>query len=140
MELTRHHGSEGGFSAIETLVALLILTIGITAVTTGLTEGRRIAADADHRQRAIWWADEKLAEKLAAGYAEAAVPVEPTERVAAGVLVGEDEQDGIARRWWVEPGWSGPGLVRVFVVTRWTRRGESHTHTVAGLLGNGLTP
>jgi Tfp pilus assembly protein PilV len=140
MELSRVQGREGGFSAIETLVALLILTIGITAAATGLTEGLRIAAEADHRQRAIWLADNKMTEKMALGAAEAAVPVEPTEQVEGGVLVGEDEEDGIARRWWVEPGWSDQGLVRVFVVTQWTRRSEPQTYPAAGLLAKGLTP
>jgi Tfp pilus assembly protein PilV len=140
MELRRAQEREGGFSAIETLVAVLILTIGITAVANGLTEGLRIAGEADHRQRAIWLADNKMAEKLAVGYAEAAVPVDPAEHVEEDALVGEDEQDGITRRWWVEPGWSDQGLVRVFVVTQWTRRGDPQTYTVAGLLASGLTP
>jgi Tfp pilus assembly protein PilV len=140
MELSRVQKREAGFSAIETLVALLVLTIGMTAATTGLTEGLRITAEADQRQRAIWLADNKMTEKLALGAAEAAVPIEATDHVEGGVLVGEDEQDGITRRWWVEPGWSDPGLVRVFVVTQWTRRGEPQTYPVAGLLAKGLTP
>jgi hypothetical protein len=133
-------GREDGFSVIETLVALFILTIGISAVATGLTEGRRIAAEADHRQRAIWLADSKVTEKLALGYDRAIVPVDPSEHVERGTLVGEDEQDGIARRWWVDPDWPGPGCVRVFVATQWTRRSETQTYTVAGLLTSGLTP
>jgi hypothetical protein len=140
MELRWAQGREGGFSAIETLIALFILTIGISAVATGLTEGRRIASDADHRQRAIWLADNKVTEKLALGYDAALVPIDPAEHVERGVLVGEDEQEGVVRRWWVEPDWPGRGSLRVFVATQWTRRSEPQTYTVAGLLTNGLTP
>ncbi|MFZ5876895.1 MAG: type IV pilus modification PilV family protein [Nitrospirota bacterium] len=140
MELIRAERRERGFSAIETLVALCILMIGLSAVSTGLTEGLRIAATADQRQRAIWLADDKVTEKLGLGYDAAAVPADPTEHVERGTLVGEDEQDGIVRRWRVEPDWPRPGSVRVFVATQWMRRGELQTYTVAGLLAKGLTP
>jgi type II secretory pathway pseudopilin PulG len=140
MELRRAQRREGGFSAIETLVALFILTIGISAAATGLTEGRRIASDADHRQRAIWLADNKVTEKLALGYHAALVPVDPTEHVEGGALVGEDQEEGVVRRWWVEPDWPGPGSIRVFVATQWTRRSAPQTYTVAGVLTSGLTP
>ena len=140
MELRRAQGREGGFSAIETLIALFILTIGISAVATGLTEGRRIASEADHRQRAVWLAEEKVTEKLALGYDAAVLPVDPTEHVERGVLVGEDEEDGVVRRWWIEPDWPGPGSIRVIVATQWTRRSAPQTYTVAGLLASGLTP
>jgi type II secretory pathway pseudopilin PulG len=140
MELERRHAREAGFSVIETLIALFVLTIGISAVSAGLTEGRRIASEADRREHAIWLADSKVTEKLALGYNGAVVPVDPTERVERGMLVGEDAQDGIVRRWSVEPGWPGPGSVRVFVATQWTLRSEPQTYTVAGLLTSGLTP
>jgi type II secretory pathway pseudopilin PulG len=140
MELRLVQGRDSGFSAVETLIALFILTIGLSAVATGLTEGRRIASDADRRQRAVWLAENKVTEKLAAGYDATVVPVDPTERVVGGVLVGEDEEDGIVRRWWIEPDWPEPGSVRVLVATQWTRRSEPQIYTVAGLLTSGLTP
>ncbi len=140
MELKPLRKWEAGFSAIETLIALFLLTIGISAVATGLTEGLRIAGEADQRQRAIALAYDKMIEKLALGHDAAAVPVEPSERAADGVLVGEDAPEGVARRWWVETGWSDPELARVFVEARWVRRGESQTYAVSGLLASGRTP
>ena len=140
MELNRTRKREAGFSAIETLAALCVLTIGITAVSTGLTEGRRIATEADRRQRAVWLAYDKMTEKLALSYHAAGAPGGTTERVADRVLLGEDEEDGITRRWWVEEDWSAPGIVRVSVVTQWTRRGKVQTYVIGGLVASGLTP
>ncbi|MFZ5861831.1 MAG: type IV pilus modification PilV family protein [Nitrospirota bacterium] len=140
MALKRTNRRERGFSAIETLIALVILTIGMTATATGLTEGRRVAAEADVRQRAIWLAYDKMTEKIALGYDAVRTSGGPIEQVMNGVLVGADEDAGITRRWWVEPGWADRELVRVVVRTEWTRRNERRTQILVGLLASGLAP
>jgi prepilin-type N-terminal cleavage/methylation domain-containing protein len=129
---------DAGFSALETLIAMLILAVGVTAMSTAFTEGRRVATEADRRQRAIWFAEEKLTEKLALGYDKAAYPMDPDEHTEGGNLVGEDSRDRISRSWWVEPRWSDAGVMRVVVVTKWIRRGERQAYQVAGLLARGL--
>jgi Tfp pilus assembly protein PilX len=130
---------QAGFSALETLIAMLLLAVGVTAMSTAFTEGRRIATEADRRQRAMWLAHDKLTAKLALGYDKAAHPVDPAEHAEAGGLVGKDSRDGVTRTWWVESRWSGPGLVRVVVVAEWMRRGQRQTYQVAGLLAKGRT-
>jgi prepilin-type N-terminal cleavage/methylation domain-containing protein len=131
---------EAGFSLIETLVALVLLTVGVAAVTTGFTEGRRLADEVGRRQRAISLAQDKLAEKLTMRFDAIAIPTQAGERVEAGALVGQDEMNGVARTWVVEPNHLVPGLARVWVATRWTRRGEVQSYPIAGLLAEGVTP
>lgn len=130
---------QAGFSLIETLVALLLLAVGVAAVTTGFTQGHRVAEEVGRRQRAISLAQDKLAEKLARSYDMVAAPTLTTERVEGSVLIGEDEANGISRIWVVEPDQPAPGLARVWVATHWTRQGTLHTYQIAGLLAEGLT-
>lgn len=138
MELTgARRRSEHGFSVIETLIALFILTIGVAAMATGLTEGRRIAGEAEQRERATWSAQDKVTDKLARGFDRAAEPVTPDEAWADGMLVGRDEQAGVARMWWVEPDRPEPGMVRVSALTQWTRRGERRVYQISSLLARG---
>lgn len=125
---------------IETLIALFLLTVGLTAVATGFTEGQRIVAEAQHRERAIGAAREKLMERLALGYEHATDLVAPGEQELDGSLFGEDEDGGVIRRWYVEPEQPDHGLTRVSVVTQWTRRGERQTYRISGLLVRGRTP
>lgn len=129
---------DAGFSLIETLVALGLLAIGVAAVTTGFTAGHRLADEAGRRQRAIVLAQDKLAEKLSVSDNALMLPSEMDERVEAGVVLGEDEVNGVSRRWVVEPDFPAPGLVRLWVTTRWTQQGVAHAFQVAGLRGEGL--
>lgn len=131
---------QAGFSLIETLVALVLLLIGVAAVTTGFVEGHRLADEAGTRQRAISLAQDKLTQKLARTYDTIAIPDRETERVQNGILIGEDEVNGIVRRWVVEPHYVDRGLSRVWVVTRWTQRGSVQSVQVAGLRAEGLAP
>lgn len=131
--------SQAGFSLIETLVALMLLAIGIAAVTTGFTEGHRVADEVRQRQRAIWLAQDKLAEKLARAYETVTIPTRAGERVEGGALIGEDEVNGVSRTWVVEADQPAPGLARVWVATRWTRRGTVQAYQITGLRAEGLT-
>lgn len=130
---------QAGFSLIETLVALVLLAIGVAAVTTGFTEGHRVADEVGRRQRAMALAQDKLAGKLARPYRIVTDPTEVTERVESGVLIGEDEVNGISRRWVVETDYPAPGLARVWVAARWMRRDSVQTFEIAGLVAEGLT-
>lgn len=141
MELTNAgSGAQAGFSAIETLIALLLLVIGIGAMTTGFTDGHRVAHQIDRRQQAIASARDKVTELLARDYDAIATPTQPGEQTTAGVLVGEDHLNGISRQWVVEPDHPAPGLARVWVMTSWTRSGAIQTYQLAGLRSEGLTP
>jgi len=131
---------EAGFSLIETLVALVLLTVGVAAVTTGFAEGHRLADEVGLRQRAISLAQDKLTEKLAMKFGSLTAPTQAHERLDAGVLVGQDEIYGVSRTWVIEPDHPAPGLVRVWVVTNWTRRGATQTYQIAGLVAEGITP
>jgi prepilin-type N-terminal cleavage/methylation domain-containing protein len=132
--------ADAGFSLVEILVALVLLTVGVAAVTTGFTEGQRIADEVSRRQRAISLAQDKLAEKLAMRFDAIITPTRPHERVEAGTLMGQDERNGVSRTWFVEPDHPAPGLARVWVATSWTRRGTVQTYQIAGLLAQGGTP
>ncbi|MEW6682434.1 MAG: hypothetical protein AB1451_05870 [Nitrospirota bacterium] len=131
---------DAGFSLIDTLAALGLLAIGVAAVTTGFTEGHRLADEVGRRQRAIVLAQDKLAEKLSVSDNAIMLPSEMGERVEAGVLLGEDQVNGVSRRWVVEPDFPAPGLFRVWVTTRWTQRSVAHVFQVAGVRGEGLVP
>jgi prepilin-type N-terminal cleavage/methylation domain-containing protein len=141
MAVTDARGArQAGFTLIETLVALALLAIGVTAVTVGFHEGNRVSGDVDQRQRAMGLAQDKLAELLAHSYATVATPRRAAERIEGGALIGEDRVNGISRRWVVEPGFPAPGIARVWVAARWVRRGTAHTYQLAGLLAEGLAP
>ncbi len=129
---------QAGFSLVETLVALVLLAIGVAAVTTGFSQGHRVADEVRQRQRAIWLAQDKMAEKLARTYDTVTVPIRAAERVEGGVLIGADEAGGVVREWVIEADQPAPGLARVWVATRWTQRGAGYTYQIAGLLAEGL--
>lgn len=131
---------EAGFSLIETLVALVLLMVGVAAVTTGFTEGHRLASEVSLRQRAISLAQDKLEEKLAVRFDAISTPTQLDERVEAGTLVGQDEMSGVSRTWVVQPDHPGPGLVRVWVAARWTRGDAVQSYQIAGLLAEGIAP
>jgi prepilin-type N-terminal cleavage/methylation domain-containing protein len=132
--------AQAGFSLIETLVALVLLAIGVAAITRGFIEGTRVSGEVDRRQRAIWLAQDKLAEKLAQRYETVALPGRAAERLEGGVLIGEDMTDGISRIWVAEPDYPVPGVSRVWVAARWERRGVVQTHQLAGLMAESLAP
>jgi prepilin-type N-terminal cleavage/methylation domain-containing protein len=131
---------QAGFSLIETLVALVLLVIGVAAVTTGFVEGHRLADETGTRQRAISLAQDKLAQTLARADDAITISDQATERVEGGILVGEDQVNGIVRTWVVEPHYPAQGLSRVWIAARWMRRGAVQTVQVAGLRAEGLTP
>lgn len=133
-------GREAGFSLVEVLIALLLLVVGVAAVTTGFTEGHRVANEVDRRQQAVRLAQAKVVEKLAQDYDAIAAPTGADERLEDTVLFGEDEVGGVSRRWVVEKGQPAPGLARVWVTVRWVRRGSVQTYRLAGLRAEGLTP
>lgn len=137
---TSSASKQAGFTLIETLVALMLVLIGLAAVTKGFVEGHRLAAEAGQRQRAISLAQEKLAERLAQPYDAVATPITNAERAISGGMIGEDEVNGVLRVWVVETDHPASGLARVWVATRWVQREAPQTYQTAGLLANGLSP
>ena len=121
---------EHGFSLIETLIALGLLVIGILAVTTVFTEGRRILGDAERRRSAVWLGREKMEEKVGQAYDTLVERAGDAERLEDGILVGEDLHGGIIRAWTVEPDRPAPGMARVGVTTRWPERGAIRSFRV----------
>lgn len=138
--MRRMDAQQAGFSLVEVAVAVGVLVIGVTAVTAAFTGGHRAAQEAARRQQAVWLAQEKLAEKLGRGYDVLTVPANPAERVARGVLVGEDQIRGLTRRWVVEQDQPAPGLARIWVAVSWGRGGSVQSYRLASLLAHGLTP
>jgi len=131
---------DAGFSLVETLIALVLLTLGVAAMTTGFSEGQRVAGEVALRQRAISLAQDKLREKLAMTSDAIMSATQPDERIESGVLVGQDRIAGISRMWVIEPDLPAPGVIRVWVAASWVRRGVRDSYQVAGLLAKGVTP
>ncbi len=131
---------EHGFSLIETLIALGLLVIGILAVTTVFTEGRRILGDAERRRSAVWLGREKMEEKVGQAYDTLVEGGDMSERIENGILIGEDRHGGIVRAWTVEPDRPEPGMARVGVTIRWTERGAIRSFRVVGFKARGRTP
>ena len=132
--------NDPGFSLIETLIALVLLMVGIAATTTGFSEGQRLAGEVALRQRAVSLARDKLTEKLGMTSDAITSVRQPHERIENGVLVGQDWIEGISRTWVVEPDQPARGLIRVWVSASWVRRGARDSYQVAGLLADGVTP
>lgn len=131
---------ERGFSLIETLIALGLLVIGVLAVTTVFTEGRRILGDAERRRSAVWLGREKMEEKVGQAYDTLVERGGMNERIENGMLIGEDRHGGIVRVWTVEPDRPLPGMARVGVTTRWTERGVIRSFRAVGFKAQGRTP
>jgi prepilin-type N-terminal cleavage/methylation domain-containing protein len=131
---------ERGFSLIETLIALGLLVIGVLAVTTVFTEGRRVLGDAEHRRSAVWLGREKMEEKLGQAYEALVERVGDAERLDDGMLLGEDRHGGIIRVWTVESARPLPGMARVGVTTRWTERGVIRSFRIVGFKAQGRSP
>lgn len=131
---------EAGFSLLEVLIALLLLVVGVAAVTTGFTQGHRVASEVGLRQQAFRLAHTKATEKLAQDYGTIAVPTSADERIEGAVLFGEDTVGGVSRRWAVEKDRPAPGLARVWVTVRWVRRGSIQTFCLAGLVAGEGAP
>ncbi len=131
---------ERGFSLIETLIALGLLVIGVLAVTTVFTEGRRILGDAERRRSAVWLGREKMEEKVGQAYDTLVERGGMNERIENGMLIGEDRHGGIIRVWTVEPDRPEPGMARVGVTTRWTERGVIRSFRAVGFKAQGRTP
>lgn len=131
---------ERGFSLIETLIALGLLVIGVLAVTTVFTEGRRVLGDAERRRSAVWLGREKMEEKLGQAYDTLAERAGDAERLDDGVLIGEDRHGGIIRAWTVDPARPLPGVARVVVTTRWNEHGAIRSFRVVGFKARGRAP
>lgn len=71
---------QAGFSLVEVLVALVVLSVGIYSVAGLVSDSRRTAAGSDHRLQAAGLAQLKLEElKSAPALAELAAPLESEE-------------------------------------------------------------
>jgi prepilin-type N-terminal cleavage/methylation domain-containing protein len=132
--------NQAGFSLIETMVALALLVVGLAAATKGFVEAQRVAIEVAQRERAISLAHDKLTERLGRPYADVATPTDAAERVVDEGMLGQDDVSGISRTWVVQTGYPIRGLARVWVATRWVRRGEIQSYQTAGLLAEGLSP
>ena len=131
---------ERGSSLIETLIALCLLVIGVLAVTTVFTEGRRVLGDAERRRSAVWLGREKMEEKLGQAYDTLVERGDMNERIENGMLLGEDRHGGIVRVWTVEPARPLSGMARVGVTTRWTERGVIRSFRIVGFKAQGRSP
>lgn len=131
---------ERGFSLIETLLAVSLLVIGILAVTTAFTEGRRVLGDAARRRSVVWLVREKMDVKLGQAYESLGTRTDDAERLEETVVIGEDRHDGIIRIWTVEPDRPVPGMVRVTVAGRWDRRGAIQVFRAVGFKAQGRMP
>lgn len=128
---------QGGFSLIETLVALCILVVGVLGVTRMFSEGRRIFGDVEQRRAAVWLAHDKLEAKLGQEYETLVAPTNGSERIEGGMLVGEDERGGLVRGWRIEVDRPAPGLTSIWVATQWTERGAPRSVLLVGFKARG---
>jgi len=112
------HG-ERGFTLIEVLIALTILTIGLLAVATmqiSAIHGNKMGNDIS---RAIFLAQDKLEEL------KSSEDITDTISVPAN---GSDETGIFNRSWGLGP--SGTNSRSVTVTVSWTTRGNNHSVTL----------
>ena len=126
-----------GFSLIEVLVALCILVVGVLGVTRMFSEGRRIFGEVEQRRSAVWLAHDKLEAKLGQEYETLVAPTNGSERTEGGMLVGEDQREGLVRKWRIEVDRPAPGLTSIWVATQWIERGAGRSVLLVGIRARG---
>lgn len=57
----RSHG-EGGFTLVEVLVALVVMVSALTILAQGFTSGGAASVTSQNRTKAVWLAEEKMAD------------------------------------------------------------------------------
>lgn len=78
--MTRRDGRKGGFSLLESILAVLILGVGITGMAEGITAALRTSKEAEHRTAAALLASGRLEEIRAEGFlTEGERDVEPED-------------------------------------------------------------
>jgi prepilin-type N-terminal cleavage/methylation domain-containing protein len=120
-----------GFTLIEVIVSMMILTIGISASLAMANASRNAIAFAKNRTEAAALAREKMEELRALSYGTL-VSGAPREEEAIG---------DFRREWSVRRDSPGPRLAAVFVSVRWTDRlRKSHEVSVGTVRPEGVAP
>jgi prepilin-type N-terminal cleavage/methylation domain-containing protein len=128
-----------GFSMIETMVAVFVLVVGILAVSTMYLESQRVVHETERRRTALWLTRDKIGQKIGSPYPELTMPG-AGERLADGVLTGEDEPGGMFRTWTVQPDRPQPEIALIRATTKWTERGRPRSVTLVALKARGSAP
>ena len=81
-------GEEGGFTVIEVLVAVLVLTVGMITLLGAFDPARRLGTQAELRQAASAAAEQELQRVQSLPWAKIALTTEPTTNAAQHVSAG----------------------------------------------------
>lgn len=120
-----------GFTLIEVIVSMMILTIGISASLAMANASRNAIAYGKNRTEAAALAREKMEELRALPY----------EALVSGAPRGEETVGDFRREWSVRRNSPGPRLAAVFVSLRWTDRlGKTKEVSVGTVRPEGVAP
>lgn len=107
-----------GFSLVEILMVLMILTVGVLPIALIQHRARQEVTEADHHTQAIAVAQSQLERIKALGF---------------GNIVGENGQVGPVT-WVAQVNNVGFGLDRVTVTTTWRNKADIETMTISSLV------
>ncbi len=118
-----------GFSLIEVMVALMILSFGIVA-SLGMIQASRLGmTSGQQRTYATGLAMAKMEEKLSV----------PNQELLTGPFSGEEMIDGFTRTWTIQSGTPTAGLAIVHVTVKWKDgRGFPHRLRLAAVRAQGV--
>lgn len=133
MQPTARH-AESGFTLIEFMIAVLILTVGLFGLLTTLDMSIRHNSGTKMREHAVILAEQFLAEARATPIATLA----PVVNAARQIQVG-NAQVTYTINTTVTAVASPTGDLRDFDVTvAWNERGQARQHTISTLISNTL--
>ena len=122
------HSRESGFTLVEVLVALLVLSVGLVSVAALFTQGIRLNYHSSARSEATNYVHAKMEELKALAFADGGLAVGGALPPAAAVVSYNDsiQKDGVVvasggmyvRQWKVELEGGNPNLKRITVAVR----------------------
>jgi type IV pilus assembly protein PilV len=122
---------QAGFTLIEVVVSMMILTVGIMASLVMMNAARKAIAYGKNRTEAAGLARAKMEEERALSF----------EALVSGPDRGEETINGFRRDWTVRRGTPGPRLATVRVSVAWTDPGnQSHRVTLGMVRAEGVVP
>ena len=133
--------AESGFTIIEFLVAVLILTVGLFGLLTTLEFSMRYNTSNKMREHSVVLAEQFLAEARSVPLATLA-PINTTRlvQVAGSQITYTITTTIVQQSTWTNPttGLSEPLTVRFNITVSWPERGVIKQHGVSTLISNNL--
>lgn len=118
-----------GFTLIEVLVALVVMVSAIAILAQGFTTGGTASVTSQNRTKAVWLAEQKMAD-LEAGILALNVGQSGTFEDASNTLASP----GTDWKWAVTSASSTIGLYQITVTITWKERGQDRTYSLVRLM------